>query len=400
MNQYDIIIIGAGISGLSMAHYCTGRNLKTLVLEKSDRIGGALHSHRRDYNGKTFWIEMGAHSCFNSYGNLLEIMENQQLLAKLIKKRTSTFKLLVGRQLKSIPSQLNYLELLVSLPRLLTQKKPGMSVADYYSSIFGKKNYRKLFSPAFNAVICQRADAFPAELLFRTKPRRKDVIRSFTLPDGIQHITDTMARHESIDLLRGKEVEAMAYREAAFALRTVDDAEFTAPYLVIAAPVSTASHLLANCFPVIAEQLAQIPTVTVDSLGVMIPKDAVKLPPLAGIIATDDAFFSAVSRDTVPDPAYRGFTFHFKPGRYDQNTKIQRICEVLGISPQRITEIFAKQNTLPALNIGHNERIARIDERLNGMPLGLTGNYFTGVSIEECVSRSRSEALRLFYSSP
>ena len=396
MNQYDTIIIGAGISGLSMAHYCAVRNLKTLVLEKSDRIGGALHSHRRDHDGKTFWIEMGAHSCFNSYGHLLEIMENHQLLAKLIKKRTSTFKLLVGRQMKSIPLQLNYLELLVSLPRLLTQKKPGMSVADYYSRIFGEQNYQKLFSPAFNAVICQQADAFPAELLFRSKPRRKDVIRSFTLPDGIQHITDTVARPTRLDLLRGKEVKAMAYREAAFTLRTADDAEFTAPYLVIATPVSTASQLLVNCFPVIAEQLAQIPTVTVDSLGIIIPKDAVKLPPLAGIIATDDAFFSAVSRDTVPHPIYRGFTFHFKPGRCDQNAKIQRICDVLGIRRQRITETFAKQNTLPALNIGHNELIARIDEQLNGKPLGLAGNYFTGVSIEECVSRSRNEALRLF----
>jgi phytoene dehydrogenase-like protein len=45
MDKYDIIIVGAGISGLSLAHYCAGQGLKTLMIEKSERVGGTFHSH-------------------------------------------------------------------------------------------------------------------------------------------------------------------------------------------------------------------------------------------------------------------------------------------------------------------------------------------------------------------
>ncbi len=38
MQQYDMIVLGAGISGLSMAHYCQQHGLNTLVLEKTARV--------------------------------------------------------------------------------------------------------------------------------------------------------------------------------------------------------------------------------------------------------------------------------------------------------------------------------------------------------------------------
>src|ERR1035441_7059740 len=38
--QFDVIIIGAGWSGLMACKYCLGEGLKTLVLEGRDSIGG------------------------------------------------------------------------------------------------------------------------------------------------------------------------------------------------------------------------------------------------------------------------------------------------------------------------------------------------------------------------
>jgi len=57
--------------------------------------------------------------------------------------------------------------------------------------------------------------------------------------------------------------------------------------------------------------------------------------------------------------------------------------------------VVSKTNQLPALRVGHGERTRDVDRMLAGTRLALTGNYFTGVAIEDCVIRSRQEWVRL-----
>lgn len=46
--HYDSIIIGAGLTGLTTAHYLRRAGLRVLVLEKSDQPGGAIQTHTQD----------------------------------------------------------------------------------------------------------------------------------------------------------------------------------------------------------------------------------------------------------------------------------------------------------------------------------------------------------------
>ncbi|MDH5276626.1 MAG: amine oxidase, partial [Gammaproteobacteria bacterium] len=123
--------------------------------------------------------------------------------------------------------------------------------------------------------------------------------------------------------------------------------------------------------------------------------EASGLRPLAGIIAHDDLFYSALSRDPVADPRYRAFTFHFRPGS-DPQRHLARACEVLGIAPQEILEHAARRNRLPALRTGHDARVAALDRQLATGRLGLIGNWFAGVSIEDSLLRAVAEFERLF----
>jgi protoporphyrinogen oxidase len=393
--RYDILIIGAGISGLSMAHYCRQEGLKPLVLEKEERVGGSLHSQRFDGEEAAFWMELGAHSCFNSYGNLLAMLEDCHLLSRLQKKEKVGFRLWVDGMLQSIPSQLHVLELLGSLPHLLTQKKAGQSVADYYAKIVGPRNFAAVFSPAFDAVICQPSATFPADLLFRSKRRRRDILRSFTLPGGLQTITDALAEQAGLRVLTGQDIQALAFMNSEFIVSTAGGNAYAAPFLCLATPVDVAAELLQAIFPELAGLLARIRMVAVETVGVVVRKEVVNLPLLAGIIARDDCFFSVVSRDTVQHPCYRGFTFHFKPGLLDHAGKLKRIGQVLGSEPEQLVWVASKANDLPALTVGHGDLIRGIDRQIVGLPLALTGNYYTGVSIEDCVARSASEFSRL-----
>ena len=50
---------------------------------------------------------------------------------------------------------------------------------------------------------------------------------------------------------------------------------------------------------------------------------------------------------------------------------------------------------MPALRTDHGARIGPVDAALAGTRLALVGNYFSGVAIEDCVTRSRAEFERL-----
>lgn len=392
--SYDLLIVGAGVSGLSMAYYGAARGWRVAALEVTERSGGSLHSQALP--GADFWLELGAHSCFNSYVNLIDILEGCGLLGRIQAKTKARFKLLSDGRLQSVLAPLRWLELARSLPRLLTARKAGATVADYYCRVLGPTNYERLFGPAFDAVICQPAAEFPAEILFGKRSRRKDVLRSFTFPAGLQTIAEALARRPGVETLTGREAQAVIRNGAGFTIATTTGEQYRAPRLCLATPVDVAAALLAPAAPGLAALLQCVQTAVVDTTGVVVRQAALaSMPACAGIIAARDSFYSAVSRDVAPHPEYRGFTFHFRPGLLDEASRLRRIATVLGVGVQDFEQVTGRRNQLPALRLGHAELIQEVDRRLAGEPLALTGNYFTGVSLEDCVTRSLKECERL-----
>jgi len=390
--QYDMLVVGAGISGLSMAHYCTQQGLNTLVLEKQGRNGGLFHSHQFGSQYNDFWIELGTHSCFNSYGHIIQLIEDYGLFENLIKKQSFSFKLWTNRQVKSIPSQLNYLELLFSIPRLFFLTKQDKSIEQYYPKIVGKRNYQNVFSQAFNGVICQPSDNFPAEMLFRKKPRRKDVIRNFTFEQGIQKLPEHMAA--TLNVKNNIEVEQIEYDGQMYHV-TVNGETYTSRYLTLATPVNITADLTQQIAPDIQQALRGVNHVSIETIGVVLDKQTMNLKPIGGIIGQRDKFYSVVSRDAVEHPDYRGFTFHFKPSKLNNDEKLDYLCGVLQIDKTLIQDVITKQNYLPAPVIGHQQTLEKVAAALQDKPLFITGNYFYGVSAEDCVTRSVDEFNRL-----
>lgn len=395
MEPYDIIIVGAGISGLSLAHYSAKERLNTLVMEKSERIGGTFHSHRFSGDASGFWLELGAHTCYNSYGNLIGLMQDCNILDTIMKREKVGYKMLLDGRIKSIPSQMNFAELLFSVPRLFTQKKEGRTIESYYSGIVGKNNFKKVLGPLFDAVICQRANDFPADLLFKKRPRRKDILKSFILTHGIQSITDAIAVQPKISIIKGKEVRAITMSNDLFHITTGDGSAYTAQNLAVATDAGAAATILKSPFPELSEELSKIRVNVVESIGVALKKKALALPQIAGLIAVGDAFYSAVSRDTVKHDSYRGLCFHFKEGVLNYESKLKRIADVLGVNLSQLEDVATRENLVPSLVVGHDRLISGIDRLLTGKRMLLTGNYFSGLAIEDCVSRSLNEFTRL-----
>lgn len=395
MSEHDVVIVGGGISGLSMAFYCAEAGIRPLVLERGTEAGGSFASPRYTAGGKSFWLEMGAHTCYSSYRNLLGIVETCGMMEEITPREKVPFSLFVDGQVKSLVSSLRIGELLLSAPNLFRLKKEGESVRSYYEKIVGKRNYDEVIRHFFNAVPSQPTDDFPADMMFKSREKRKDVLKNYTFREGLQSVARAIAGRPGVTVAVSSEAVGLSAEGGRYVVRTAGGEEHVAPTLVLATPSGVSSKLLAEADPELSLHMAQLKAAEVDSVGVVLKKEALPLKPVAALISPGDLFFSAVSRDTVPDDDFRGFSFHFRPGLTEEKKK-QRIMEVLGVPMSKIEHIHVKTNTVPSLRLGHNQWLAETDRLLKSRRgLGLSGNYFGGMAIEDCVSRSYSEFERL-----
>ena len=72
MESVDVIIVGAGLTGLTLARNLTEQGIDFLLLEGRDRIGGRIHSIETQ-DGAV--VEMGATWFFSHFNNLSNLLE-------------------------------------------------------------------------------------------------------------------------------------------------------------------------------------------------------------------------------------------------------------------------------------------------------------------------------------
>jgi UDP-galactopyranose mutase len=164
--------------------------------------------------------------------------------------------------------------------------------------------------------------------------------------------------------------------------------------VALAVAPDAAAAMVHDSFGELASRLSRIATVKVDSLGLVLPAEKAWMPPCAFLVPVDDLFFSAVTRDPFPDPAKRAFAFHFRPG-LTRAERLARALEVLKVTEADLLHVAERSCTLPSPALGHGEVVADLDRCLAGSRLALTGNYFEGLAIEDCVARSNAEWARV-----
>ena len=341
-----------------------------------------------------YWFELGAHTLYNSYGSLLDILEAIDLANAVEQRRKAPYRLLVDGKVRSVPSQLAMGELFASAWRAFTEKKAGRSVGDYYGRLVGKGNWRRVFAPLLAAVPSQRADDFPAEMLFKSRPRRKKFPRTFTLKGGLSTLIGKLATGEHVTLRTSAGARALARTEHGYTITTADGNNVVVRNLILALPPDVAARLLAPLLPEAAAALTQVRTAAIVSTGVVFAKKDLIIPRLAGLVPIDDVFFSAVSRDVVPDEKFRALAFHFRTG-LSLDERLDRIAMVTGASRQTFAHVAEHETSLPSPGLGHADIVQAIDKGIAGSRVYVTGNFFGGLAIEDCVLRSSAEAARL-----
>jgi len=397
MADYEVLVVGGGISGASFALQAARAGKTVLVAEKEERVGGCLHTERLPDG---YWFELGAHTCYNSYGAFLELLEACGLSKELQARGKPVLRFLEGTQV--VPGKNLWLllrlfqkgELLGALPRWFGASQEGQTVRSFYSRLVGKRNYERVLGPMLSAVPSQAADAFPADMLFKKRERRKDVMRSFTLRGGLQSAVDVILRQPGIETTLGRSAVGIERSDSGFVARFDDGSRVEARALALAVPPGTAAGLLRDVFPESAARAATIAEASVDSLGFAVRAEKVRVPYSTFLIPLRDEFHSIVTRDVVPDPAWRAFTVHFRPG-HSREEQLRRVAEVLGVQQADMRGLASRQAVLPSPVLGHAAVIEGLDRNLARERVALTGNWFGGLAIEDCALRSRAEWARV-----
>ncbi len=394
MARHDAIVIGGGVSGAAFAFHAARAGRRVLLLEREERLGGCLHTER---GPGEFWYELGAHTCYNSYGALIEILEGCGLMGSLQPRAKPRLRfvegdrVLPGENLPLLLRRMDKLELAWSLPRIVGVRKEDASVRQYYGTIVGPKNYDNVLGPMLSAVPSQDAGDMPADMLFKKRPRRKDVLRSFTIRGGLQGICEAAARTPGVTARRGAAVRSVARDGKGWAVAFEDGPREEAGIVALATPPRQAAGLLREAAPELAERLARVRETAVDTLAVVLRAEkAARIPPSTFLIPRADVFYSVVTRDVVPDPTFRAFTFHFRPGR-SPVARLDRAMRFLGVEARDLDAMVERRTVLPAPVLGHRAIVEELDGLLQGGALALTGNWFGGLAIEDCVRRSRRE---------
>jgi oxygen-dependent protoporphyrinogen oxidase len=398
----DLAVIGAGISGLSLAWKAASEGRCVLLLEKENRAGGCIHSER-PASLPGFWFELGAHTTYNSYGSFLDVVEGAGLITQLLPRgpARAKFGFLVEGETKwlsppKVLFELSWWEALLHAPLGIFKSKHGRTMREHFGGLVGPKNYARVLSPFLSAVPSQSADEFPAEgpgALFKTRPRRKDVLRSFGFEGGLQRVLDEALKHPHIRFESGASVRSIQPSDNGFRITRDDGTVIETRLAAVATPLTVAKTLL-SAHPDLAKAVSAIETVSIESLGIVLPREQCWMPECAFVVPANDSFFSCVTRDPFPDANYRAFAFHFRAG-LTREERILRACEVLRVGESDFLHLAEKSVTLPSPKRDHAAHVAAIDAALGGTKLALTGNYFNGLAIEDCVLRSNAEWARI-----
>ena len=262
MSNPDVIVIGAGISGLTYAWKAARTGLRVLILERRDRIGGCIYSYHFDDG---YWYELGAHTVYNSYSELLRIAEDTGLAQSLVQRGPARahFGLLQNGVIDwltppKILLRLNWLEAALHAPFGFFRSKRNRTLEQHYSGFLGPRNFRRMLSPFFAAVPSQCADAFPAEgpgSLFKKRERRKDFPRSFGFPGGLQTICDAVISNPNIEVRTGCATTGFSPAGNGFEVRTEGGKPLRTPSVAVAVEHRAAAELLRDHYPELSDAI-------------------------------------------------------------------------------------------------------------------------------------------------
>ncbi|MHC4217830.1 MAG: protoporphyrinogen oxidase [Planctomycetota bacterium] len=447
IDQREVIVIGAGISGLVTAWRLLNSGIDVAVLEAADGVGGCMRSERRD----GFILEKGPFNVLvrdEAFKTLLDECADDVAPIKAAPEANRRY-LLRHEELQEVPmgpGGLMRTKLLSTRAKLrllrgmllsarshasdptiaeTAERRLGPEVAETFISsivagVFGGDSRRLSLKACF-----PRAWRFDQERLCPLayevavmRRKRKEAARNpdhdrykglISFADGLQTLPDGLARRLGSRLTTGCRVESIERDENGYRLRLRSGdgtRTMSCRRLVLATPSSEAARLLRPLVPEVSRELDGIESASLVVLnlgyrrqdvahpmvgyGFLVPASETSVP-VMGALWADSAFPHHADGDRRVIRVFMGGPRD--PGAAERPdaellaTANRTLRNLLGIGADPVLiDVCRWPTSIPQYRPGHTEHIDRVCLALNDAPgLHLAGNYLRGVSINDCV---------------
>lgn len=440
---YDVVVIGAGVSGLSTAYELMRHGHDVAVLERQVVVGGNTISERFD----GFLMEHGPSTMHavmpeaREFARELDLETSCLDLSENVRKRY----LLDADKLSgisvhplgffasgylSVPARLSMLGEIMR-PR----RKPSAdeTLYDFTRRRFGDEFARKIMEPLAAGLFMGDSKAlsvgavFPRLVEFEQKygSVTRAVInakrgsqpgkRLFSWPGGMGTLPQRLAQLLGARIHTGTTVKKITPLASGFEVETVSSGTLRTRAVVLAVQPHVAATLLENLEPETCEATGSIaaPPIGVVYLGYQRAQVSHPLDGLGFLSTKDDdraisgaQFCSTMFEGRAPD-GYVSISCYVGGARNPALAGLPA-KEMAGLVHGELSDVLAIKGApvlsrvrhwargLPQYNLGHLDRrevIERANDRLPG--LMLTGNYLQGVSITNCLVSARKTAQKM-----
>jgi oxygen-dependent protoporphyrinogen oxidase len=417
MSDPDVIIVGAGITGLTCAHRLNHLGFQTVVLESSDRVGGVIRSER--IGG--YLMEWGPNSLVPT-GETFRVLDELKLGDDLLEANPRAPRyIVVNKQLKSVPlgpMTFRGVGRAAVEPFVRTKSPEDESVANFFRRRFGREVHDRLVAPFVTGIFAgdteqlSIASVFPrmVEMEAQSGSILTAMLRKRSETNASPRKATVSSFADGMETLPARLAEGQKIEKNCSGVRIGRDLQARAT--VLAVPAFHASQIVAFQSPELAELLAGIEYAPIVVAATSISSDSLKAP-LTGfgflvpreerLTTLGTVFNSVLFPNRAPEGRHLLTSFlggALRPEVFDwpEDRIWETVCSELklilksSIQPEPLA-LVRHRRAIPQYNIGHKRRVENLADELRRSPgLFVTGNFLHGVSVPACMEHGESTA--------
>jgi len=420
----DVIIIGAGITGLSCAWRLKKLGIESTILESSNRAGGVIQSERSE----GYLTERGPNSLLPAAENFA-LLDETGLTREIIEGDSRAPRYIcLNRELRKAPfGPMTVPGLLRALaePLIRSRSPVDESVRDFFVRRVGSEAHDRLVAPFVTGIYAgdtrtlSMAATFPkihemerrhgsliVGMLKTKKPKGARRGHTCSFADGMETLPRRLARDANIIYNAGSICVGPD-----FDVRW-SSGETRTRAVVVTAPAYHVNGIIQRGFPDIAGLFGNVDYAPMVIATTSIPESAFPrplrgfgflVPRTENLHLLGTLFSSALFPGRAPHgrhllTSFIGGALEREAIDWPDNqvweivrSELQTVLKTT--SPPEPIRLVRRQHAIPQYKIGHERWLASLKNKLQRTPgLFVTGNYIEGVAVASCMETGERTA--------